>query len=435
MTTSKPSKPAILGGKPENSTIFPPYKTIGQEEKDAVMEVLDSGELSGFVAGDIPEFYGGKQVQALEKEFCEQFKTKYAVSVNSATSGIYCMLMAMGVGPGDEVITSPYTMHATASSILQCGAVPIFADIEEETFGIDPISVQKNITKNTKGILAVNIFGHAARLNELKEIADSNNLWLLEDNAQAPAGIVEGGALTATVGKAGVFSFNRHKTMQSGEGGVVLTNDENVSKRMMLVRNHGEVVVDAWNVKDISNTIGQNLRMSEMEAAVALCQIKKLDQFNRTRIELANRITAGLEEVDGVTAPVVRDGCKHVYYFYVMKYDEVKVGVLRDHFVEAVNAEGYYLRGGYLRPIYLEPMFRQKICFGKDGYPFTANSRNDEIKYEKGLCPVAERLNDEEVILTNIIYPPITIDDMDGFVRAIKKVISHAEEITQHFGG
>jgi len=204
---------------------------------------------------------------------------------------------------------------------------------------------------------------------------------------------------------------------------------------MMLVRNHGEVVVDAWNVKDISNTIGQNLRMSEMEAAVALCQIKKLDQFNRTRIELANRITAGLEEVDGVTAPVVRDGCKHVYYFYVMKYDEVKVGVLRDHFVEAVNAEGYYLRGGYLRPIYLEPMFRQKICFGKDGYPFTANSRNDEIKYEKGLCPVAERLNDEEVILTNIIYPPITIDDMDGFVRAIKKVISHAEEITQHFGG
>jgi perosamine synthetase len=429
------SKPAILGGTPENSTIFPPYNTIGQEEKEAVMSVLDTGELSGFVAGDVPEFYGGKQVQVLEKEFCNQFKVKYAVSVNSATSGIYCMLMAMGVGPGDEVITSPYTMHATASSILQCGAVPIFADIEEETFGVDPISVQKNITKNTKGILAVNIFGHAARLNELKEIADSSGIWLLEDNAQAPAGIVEGGKFTATIGKAGVFSFNRHKTMQSGEGGVVVTDDEDVAKRMMLVRNHGEVVVDAWKMDDISNTIGQNLRMSEMEAAVALCQIRKLDQLNNARIKLANRITTGLEEVEGVSAPVVRNDCKHVYYFYVMKYDEAKVGVSRDHFVEAVNAEGYYLRGGYLRPIYLEPMFRQKICFGKDGYPFTVNSRNDEIKYEGGLCPVAERLNDEEVILTNIIYPPITTDDLDGFIRAIKKVISYAEEITQHFSG
>jgi dTDP-4-amino-4,6-dideoxygalactose transaminase len=426
----KLSKPAILGGKPENSALFPPYNTIGQEEKEAVMAVLDSGELSGFVAGNIPEFYGGKQVQALEKEFCKRFDVKYAVSVNSATSGLYCMLMAMGIGPGDEVITSPYTMHATASSILQCGAVPIFADIEDETYGLDPVSVQNNITENTKGILAVNIFGHAAMLNELKKIADSNNLWLLEDNAQAPGGVLEGGVFTATVGRAGVFSFNRHKTMQSGEGGVVLTNDEDVAKRMMLVRNHGEVVVGDWQMEDISNTIGQNLRMSEMEAAVALCQIKKLDQLNDSRIELAERITIGLNDIAGITAPVVRDGCKHVYYFYVMKYDEAIIGLSRENFVKALNAEGYYLRGGYLAPIYLTPMFKEKICFGKKGYPFIANSRNDKIKYEKGLCPVAERLDDKEVILTNIIYPPITINDMDGFIKAIKKVIHHAKEIT-----
>jgi len=120
---------------------------------------------------------------------------------------------------------------------------------------------------------------------------------------------------------------------------------------------------------------------------------------------------------------------EHVYYFYVMKYDKSVTGLSREHFVEAVNAEGYYLRSGYLRPIYLEPIFQQKICFGKNGYPFVLNSRNDEIKYQKGLCPVAERLNDEEVILTNIIYPPLTTDDMDGFVRAIKKVILYAKEI------
>ena len=116
-----------------------------------------------------------------------------------------------------------------------------------------------------------------------------------------------------------------------------------------------------------------------------------------------------------------------------MKYDAAIVGMSRDHFVEAINAEGYYIRGGYLRPIYLEPMYEQKICFGKDGYPFTVNSRNNEIKYKKGLCPVAERLNDEEVMLTNIIYPPLTIDDMDGFVRAIKKVISQSDQIERYF--
>ena len=172
--------------------------------------------------------------------------------------------------------------------------------------------------------------------------------------------------------------------------------------------------------------------MSEMEAAVALCQIKKLVEFSNSRIKLAERITKGLKDVVGISAPRVREGCKHVYYFYVMKYDEAKIGLSRDNFVEAINAEGFYLRGGYLKPIYLEPMFKQKICFGKNGFPFTANSRNNEIRYEKGLCPVAERLNDKEVLLTNIIYPPITVGDMDGFVKSIKKVIYYAKEISQH---
>ena len=428
------SKPAILGGEPVNTKKFPPYNTIGDEEKQAVMAVLDSGELSGFVAAPIPEFDGGPRVKALEAEFRSFFGVKHAVAVNSATSGIYCMLMAMGIGPGDEVITSPYTMHATATSVLQCGAVPIFADIEDETFCIDPASVEANITENTRGILAVNIFGHPARLRQLQEIADRHGLWLLEDNAQAPAGIVEGGAFTATVGKAGVFSFNRHKTMQSGEGGVVVTNDDAVAQKLKLVRNHGETVVDAFGIEDIVNTMGQNLRMTEMEAAVALCQFRKLGALNEARIKLAERLTAGLADVPGITPPAVRPECRHVYYFYVMKYDASAAGLSREAFVKAVNAEGYSLRAGYLRPIYLEPLFTRKICFGDKGYPFTANSRNDDIVYGPGLCPECERLNAEEIMLTNIIYPPLTEADMDGFVAAVKKVLAHANEIRGQVG-
>ena len=189
----------------------------------------------------------------------------------------------MGIGPGDEVITTPYTMSATTSAILMTGAVPIFADIEDETFGLDPESVLANITPQTKGILVVNLFGHPARLQALREIADRHQLFLIEDNAQAPDAEC-GGRKTGTIGDIGVFSFNRHKVMQSGEGGVLVTDDEDLMTKAALVRNHGECVVDGLGVRDIVNTVGLNYRMTEMEAAVAREQFRKMPPLvNRTR--------------------------------------------------------------------------------------------------------------------------------------------------------
>lgn len=419
------NKLAIFGGKKTNTKKTPIYNTIGEDEIRSVNEILKSGELSGFAAAPNQSFYGGKWVKKLEKEFCKEYNSKYAIAVNSATSALYCMLMASGIGPGDEVITSPYTMHATATSILQCGAVPIFADIEDKTYGLDPEKVKKLINKNTKGILAVNIFGHTALLQDLKEIAKKNKIWLMEDNSQSPSATDENGSYAGTIGIASAFSFNRHKTMQCGEGGVILTSDKKIYLKSCLVRNHGESVVEPWNIKDISNTIGQNLRITEIQAAIAYHQFKKIKNLNNKRIELANRISKGLESVDGIDAPFIRTGCKHVYYFYVMQYDEKKIGIKREDFVKAVNEEGYYLRSGYLKPLHLEPIFKKKICFGKKGYPFNLNTRNKDIIYKKGLCRVAENLDSKKVILTNIIYPPFTLKDMDKFILAIKKVIKN----------
>ena len=425
---SKIDQPAILGGNPLTNRQFPRYNTIGDEEKKAVLEVLDSGELSGFVAAAIPEFDGGPKVKALEQRFREFFRVKHAVAVNSATSGLYCMLMAMDIGPGDEVIVPPYTMHATVSMVLQCGATPVFADIEEQTFCLDPEAVKSAISPRTKGILVVNLFGHPARLDELKVIADTHGLFLLEDNSQSPAG-TDQGRYTGTIGQAGVFSLNRHKTIQCGEGGVIITNDDRIAQKMRLVRNHGETVVKDFGITDIVNTMGQNLRMPEMEAAVACCQLEKLNRLNEHRIRRADRYTELLKDVPGITPPAVRPGCTHVYYFYVMKYDEKVTGLSRSHFVRAVNAEGYFLRAGYLRPLYTEPMFQQRICFGANGYPFTANPRNNEISYAQGLCPVCERLQDKEILITNMIYPPLDEAYVDGFVAAFRKVLTHAKEI------
>jgi len=425
---SSRDKLALLGGIPVNTSELPQYNTIGDDEKAAVMDVLDSGELSGFIAWPGKYFWGGKHVRALEDAFKKRFNVDHAISVNSATSGLHCAVSAMGVGPGDEVIVPPYTMSASATAILMCGGTPVFADIEDKTFCLDPDSVSKAVSPQTKGIMAVNLFGHPAPLDRLRQIADEHGLFLIEDNAQAPAAMFNG-RYTSTIGDAGVFSFNRHKTMQSGEGGVVVTNDEKIALKAAMLRNHGEVVVEAMELDDIVNTVGVNYRMTEMEAAVALVQFRKLDELNASRIILANRLTEGLSKLPGITPPKVNNDCIHVYYFYVMKYDEEVTGIPRDLFVKAVTAEGFPLRGGYVKPIYLEPLYQNKICFGKNGYPFVANPRNNEISYERGICPVVERLQDKELLIANIVFPPYIENDMDNFVEACAKVLSNRDAL------
>ena len=419
---------ALLGGQPVRSEPFLPYNTISEEEKHAVMEVLDSGELSGFVAGSTEHFWGGAQVRALENEFCKYFEVKHAIAVNSATSGLHCAVSAMNVGPGDEIITTPYTMSASATSILMTGAVPVFADIDPDIFCLDPTSVEANITEHTKGILAVNLFGHPADLDALRAIADQHGIFLIEDNAQAPDAIYKD-RKTGTIGDAGIFSFNRHKTMQSGEGGVVITNSDDIALKAALMRNHGEVAVAGLGVDDIVNTMGVNYRMTELEAAIARCQFRKLPQLNAARIHLAGHLTKLLSDIPGLVAPAVKSGCSHVYYFYVMKYIEEEAGIPRELFAKAIQAEGFSLRTGYVKPLYLEPLFQQKICFGAHGYPFTANPRNASLSYAPGICPVTECLQDKEILLTHIIYPPLTTRDMDDFATACHKVFANKDDL------
>ncbi len=424
-------KLALLGGKPLNPNPLPKYNTIGKEEKKAVLEVLDSGELSGFIASSGKEFFGGKEVQSLESEFSNFFGTKYSVSANSATTALHSAIASLGVEPGDEVIVPPYTMSASATCVLFSGGVPIFCDIDDEIFCLEPKMVEQCITPRTKGIVAVNLFGHPAKLHQLRKIADKHKIFLLEDNSQAPGAKIEN-AFAGTIGDVGVFSFNRHKTMQSGEGGVAICNDDRLALRMQLVRNHGEVIVSSFNFfdsKDISNTVGLNYRMTEMEAAVARCQLTKLNDLNNQRIHLANYLSEQLNDIDGFVPPKVLKNNKHVYYFYPIKYSEEETGIPRDLFCKAVQSEGFNLRSGYLRPIYMEPLYQKKICFGLKGFPFVINSNNKKISYKKGLCPIVERLQESELLITNIIYPPLTIKHMQLFIDVIKKVIKNKNEL------
>src|SRR3990167_1462759 len=278
------SRLAIFGGKPVREKPYLRHNTmIGEEEERQVLEVLWSGHLSGFSAGYDERFLGGRKVQALEEEFADRFGVEFAVSTNSGTSALHCAISAIGVEPGDEIITSPFTMSATASAIITNNAIPVFADIEPETYGLNPDSVSGRITKRTRAIVTVNLFGHPSRLDELKEIADKRAIPLIEDNAQSPGAMYKG-KMAGAIGEIGIQSLNYHKCIQSGEGGLALTSDLCIADRMQLARNHGEEVFRGVLGVDHRRTekggvLGGNHRMTEMTAAVALAQLKKLDHL------------------------------------------------------------------------------------------------------------------------------------------------------------
>src|SRR3990167_8730336 len=323
---TKPSHLALFGGTPVLKNQLPEVHNAGREEAVAAVRVIKEGPLSGFLGTASSRFLGGKYVRLFEKEFSKKFKVRHAVSYNSATSALHAAIVALGIGPGDEVIVPPYTMSATVTAVLQNGATPIFADIEDKMFCIDPKSVESRITKNTKAIMAVNLFGQAADFGALLPLSKKYGLKIIEDNAQSPGALCRG-KYAGTVGDVGVFSLNVHKAIQTGEGGVLVTNDDAYALRAQLCRNHGESVVDDLPGYDAGPIFGSNYRMTELEAAVAYEQLEKLERFNAHKVGLCEYLTAQLSGIPGITTPHIPEGNTHVYFNHALLIDESKLGL------------------------------------------------------------------------------------------------------------
>jgi len=426
-------KLALLGGKKVREKPFPPHPVLGEEEKKQVLEVLDSGLLSGFIAKPGEHFFGGPKVRQLEDEFKEYFGVKHAIAVNSATAGLHAAVAALNLSPGDEIIVSPFTMSASASAILMNNCIPVFADIQEDIFCIDPRKIELAITPQTKAIIVVHLFGQAAEMDEIIAIAKKYNLYVIEDAAQA-IGATYKGRYCGTIGDVGVFSLNQHKTITTGEGGIVVTNNDEIAQKVRLIRNHGEAVVAELGITDIVNVLGWNYRMTEIEAAIGIAQFRKLDKLNNHRIELANYLTEKLSQfTDYFDLPVVRPYNKHVYFVYPFKYKEKNIGIPRDLFVKAVQAENIPITAGYNRPLYLEPLFQKKIVYGTQGCPFSCAFYKGNVKYDKGICPVAERMYERELIITGICRYPLTKHDIDDLINAFEKVLENIGELKEAY--
>lgn len=381
------------------------YNPIGKEEIQAVNKVMKSGTLSSFIGAWCEDFFGGPEVRAFEKELAEHFNVKHAITFNSLTSGLISAVGAIGVEPGDEVIVSPWTMSATATAIIIWGGIPVFADIEEDYYGLDPNSVRKIVTDKTKAIIATDIFGHGAKLDQLKDIANENKIKLIEDVAQAP-GVLYKNKYCGKWGDIGGFSLNYHKHIHTGEGGFCITDDDRLALKMQMIRNHAESSIEGSPLEDYKNMLGFNFRMGEIEATIGRCQLRKLDLLLEKNITKANAINSILSEVEEFKLACLEEESNHA--FYVLPINIVKRADLRSTFIDMCNkSEIPGLFSGYVN-VHKLPMYQRKEAFGK-GYPWSL--ADNDISYQNGICPVAEKLKDKSFIGLLVSMYEINIQD------------------------
>ena len=434
-------KLAINGGIPIREASFPNQVNIGMEERLAVDRVMDRQMLSGY-RGNAQKYRGGREIRAFEKMFQEKFNVKHAIAVNSCTSALHVACMAIDLQPGDEVIVSPYSMTCSATIPMLCGATPIFADVEPLYFCIDPDDVERKITNKTKAIIAVDIFGQPFN-EKINEIAEKHNIIVIEDAAQAIGaerlGKVSKSAYTGTLGDMGCFSFTQGKHITAGEGGMVTTNNDKLAMKCRLLMNHAEAVInDIDNTKpvgdDMAKMYGLNLRMTELQAAIAAEQLKKLDFFIGKRQENAKYLANALNNAKiPVTASLIRPNCTHTYYCQAFHYlDGLAEGIHRDTFINAVKAEltgmdgredeGVRMGNGYIKPLYRMPVFRHR---------FQDVVGNSERLVTDNIFPLpnVEKLWRDDLFLHLYLAPPTTRADLDDIIEAFVKVWENREEL------
>lgn len=348
---------------------------IIDEEIEAVTEVLKSGMLAQ-----------GKKVEQFQKEFAQYTQSKYGVATSSGTTALHTALVAADIGPGDEVITTPFTFAATANSVLYSGAKPVFADIDPKTFNLDAASVEEKITDKTKAILPVHLYGQPADMDAICEVAQKHDLKIIEDAAQAHGAVYKGKKI-GSIGDLGCFSFYPTKNITTGEGGMVTTNNEELAEKAGMVRAHGE------SQRYEHEILGYNYRMTDIAASIGLTQLKHIDEFNAKRNENAEYLTQHLQEIDGVTPPYVADDVTHVFHQYTIRVAK------RDEFKDFLNENGIGTGVHYPIVLYKQPYYQAQNITGN--------------------CPEAESAASE--VLSIPVHPSLTQDDLDTIIDVIKQ--------------
>lgn len=398
---------AIEGGRPvrERPIVARPL-VYSEEVGQAVVEVLKSGILTA---------QHGRWVKTFEEELAKFLGVRYALAVSNGTTALHTALKAVGVGPGDEVVTTPFTFAASATAVLHANAVPIFADIDRETLNLDPASVEEVVTERTKAVVVVHLAGMPAEMDKFKELADRHGVKIIEDVAQA-LGAEYGGRKTGTLGHVATFSLYATKHITSGEGGAVATDIAAYAERAKLIRTHGEVEKYSYE------TLGYNYRMSEIQGVLAYHQLRQLSEMQKLRekyVETLLKELAGLEG-DLLTIPKPKPYVKHSWHLVQILPAVEKLRKPRDYVVEALRAEGVgNVFVAYPTPLYRTPLFQKREGHGL-GCPWGCPYYRKKVEYKP--LPNAEWA--AERVITLLVMPNLTEQDAVDTAEAIKKVLN-----------
>jgi len=357
------------------------YKSIKKEVDTAIKRVLNSGK-----------FIDGDEVTKFEKEVAKFCGAKYAIGVNSGTDALFLSLKAIGIRPGDEVITTSFTFVATAEVIANLGAKPVFIDINPRTFNIDPSKIERKIAKRTKAIIPVHLFGQMADMDEIISIAKKHKLKVVEDAAQAFGASYEG-KKAGSIGDVGCFSFYPSKNLGAfGDGGMVITNNKRLAEKTRLLRNHGSSSKDKYK----NLTLGTNSRLDTLQAAILRIKLKYLDRWNKERVRIAEYYNKELNKIENIITPRIAQNRTHTFYSYIIRVNSK----LRKKLIQYLKEKGVQTMIYYSLPLHLQPVFKY-------------------LRYEKGDFLESEKASKE--VLSLPIYPEMAIKDQDFIIKKIKE--------------
>lgn len=393
-------KPAIAGGKPVRDTkLYYGHQYLDEADYQAVLDVLKSGN----------DLTCGPKIGELEEKLCRVTGAKYAVAVSNGTAALHVACLAAGIGEGDEVITTPITFAASANCALYCGARPVFADIDEKTWNIDPASVRERITERTKAVVAVDFTGQSAQLDELLEICHEKGILLITDGAHS-IGTKYKGRPTGSIADMTTFSFHPVKTVTAGEGGAVVTNDPGLYEKLSLFRAHGitrnpalmEKEPDGpWYYEQVA--LGYNYRMTDIQAALLISQLDKLDRFVKRRKEIVARYNEAFARIPQLIVQEEIPESDTARHLYIIRLRPERLSIDRKGFFEALDAENVRCNVHYI-PVYYFPWYQK-------------------LGYCRGLCPKAEKLYEE--ILTLPLHCNLTDGDVEDVIQAVEKIAAY----------
>lgn len=402
---------AIEGGTPVRKHPFPPRQPFSEADARQVLDALNQQTL---------HFPLGRKVYEFESRYRELYGSRFAVCSTSGTAAIHVAIGAIDPEPGDEIITTPVTDMGTVAPIILQNCVPVFADINPDTFNLDPDDVERRITERTRAIIVVHCWGQPAEMDRLMAIAKRHKLRVIEDASQAQLTHYKG-SLAGTIGHIGAFSLQASKHLQCGEGGIVITKDFLLGKRATLFVDKGCEWSPDRKTRMLYSFIAPCYRMSELQGAVLLAQLPRLPEIVRRRQELGERLRESLIDVPGVIPPGRTDGAEHSYWLFPIQVDEARLGVTTSTFREALAAEGIPVEGNWIgKPLYLFTALAKQITYGRSRFPFNSPYVSRSVTYEPGLCPNAERAMSQ--LCTIYLHEQYAEEDVADIARAIRKV-------------